>query len=503
MLSLILIISIAGFIILGRIVLRLFNFKNRNTLLLPVGFVAYQIATFLSLAPFILFNVDVKVYYWSIIVKNILLLSVIVMFYKYWIPKRNQYANKSVLKGLVGIFSLVAVTATYIAFANYIPGFSTFDNNSLIYNETIKLSEATGQMQFKPLPNSEAYTIFQTYYYDLAMLSKFSNVSVEELVGTLVPTWTIAVMFLAIKHSVREIGTYKSIMLSIIFTIIIAFFIRDIKPDDGMFIGTAIMLIAISIIYNDSLDRETSSRNLILALLSASTIFFMSANAILILLLFMAIISFYTIKRKGELLPLFTTALIIFAIEVSLVFYNIVWWGGIISALISTLLIVPCWSLQYGFRRDDRISVMNTINESGRWILVMVSVVVLSAGVLFAFINGSEFIDVSKKLYLNLTTITNTAWNTSFSILFNVLFVYIPVVIFSLIIWLYDDILKNTFIYMLLWIMVIIFNPFSIVLSENLFATTINLTSILIVISFTLALNLKDFISKSVFREKV
>lgn len=493
------------FIILGRIILSTFNFKNKSSLFsLPVGFIFYQFITFFFYIPFLLFNSTLDILYWVSLIKNIMILVLILILHKKWFPYKFQLRKPVLLKSFFGFSTLAFSILIFILMSEYIEIFNHIDKNSQLIEEVVKMTNKSGKYLFKPFGGKEdLYTVFQTYYYDIAMISKVTNISVMNIFKFIVPTWGISLLFSAVKFSLKDLNTTKSLILSFLITFIFSFFLQSSSSDEGMFIGTSLFLTSLIVLYNDSQDKETSSRNMILSFLFVTTIFFMSSNSLIFILLMITIIIFYNIKNKNTVLPFLSISMIILAIISSLILYNVNFLSSAISGLVFTFFIIPIWTLQYGPRKKDRIKVMKNINDSEKWIIYGFFSLLAISGIVISSIEPNLFIEYSEKIYTSLFSSLAKGFNNSLSILFNILIIYIPLALTLFFIWLYSDVIKNKFIYLIPWIFIILLNPLSLSLWETIFQISVDTSALTSSILLIVFLNIKTFITKSIIYKEV
>ena len=366
------------FFALGRIAQKRFNFNLRNiNIAIPIGFVSFLFITFIFQMPVIVLNLN-DFFFWTLdMLKEIIILIFIVIYYDDWLVRTEKPRNEDNFKSLFSSLMIIIFFTVIILFNIYFVGFNEVDFD--LFSSFNKTSTT--------LTNNE-------YFLDV-LTSK--NLMTKEFYYS----WFLFFIFSINIYLISQYWTESYVhnfFISRLLGFIMALFLINtlwINDTSNIFVfQIMILLFSISILryYYGTWDKDGNV--MLLFLLSISTLYTLSLSGIYYFIIFFIPIIIYQSYFRKDVSRFFIYGSYIFFTEIFLFLLvtNIVW--AIIFAFIILIPLIPFTinysttnienqNSNYSVDRSTKLSKEDEFEKTGG---VIFSLIIFSMIFIFSFI---------------------------------------------------------------------------------------------------------------------
>ena len=470
---------------IGRILQKKTKFAEHYKLLaVPIGFVTYQLVTFILYSIFLAANASEEMLFWVEVVKLSVFTITSVTLIKDWFPNLTEFSfinlikNLSIMGTIIGLYLVSYYSSTNIEYMNDV------NNTYFLYVDNL-WSEASIPSALATNEWISTFHTFDYYIYNINFMTGMDSYENMLYIQEFINISVITLSLFSLAKYRRETTTYMLVPLAVTTLI----FINGLS---NVMYSPFMMLITFNItmfyMYSNSRNKN---RSYVYWIIAASTIFFTFNDAgIIFFLIFSAAALYISQKENDSPVYILNALLISLFIQITLLSYAYTPFAGLISLIIALLILIPL-NTSIINKNSVAITEIDTVLVESRRTLGLLAVGLL---LIISFIviatNSGAFVDNVNNFYttnaLNFTNTENDKWIT-----LGIYLLTLGVPIFT---YLYRD--SNTkFTKYIVLMSVVLFNPITIGAFANLFSITPQLGNLTLMLTIPLGLTLVDIIN--------
>lgn len=366
--SLFLIINLFTFYTLGAILQEYFSFKKHNRMLsISIGFVVWSIFTLVAYTIPILFSLKDVWFKVAGLTKEITLMSIIILYYKSWIPNVREVKRRSLIRVAISILVILLLVVLYFKLESF--GFW----EGTYYN-----------------PHS-----YETFYVWIEQkVSNFTSVTYKQFIEIVIPIIILIIINTSIFGViVDQEKSLISILIAAFISSVFIFLESYLGEYSAIFYVIPFLVLTLLFLFEYANKKIPNDNLLTASLISMTTSITVSSWSFLIIFIIGLVIISLSVIKEGEIIETIYrytitifTPLIIYSI---LMFFSTILNNNeslfgtyfvdmIVMILTFSVMIFPLKSLATSNnRRDDLVSFEEKIREKNISLILISSLIIM------------------------------------------------------------------------------------------------------------------------------
>lgn len=440
------------FYALGAVLQSYFSFRKSNSFLsIPLGYVSWQLLTlFLFFIP-ILFGLE-KVWFELLgVIKDIMIIFVLLLYYKSWAPSFKVSNSRAVVRAPIGILITVIAILFLLTLNEYVPlnnrgdrlnafiGFMKDDN--FIFDSAAGNSENSIFGQFMHKNTLDIIESYETFYYWVAItqgsLDTLSNEQVANLIFA--PMMTSIISFAILGSVVDSEKSFISYIYASILIFLVTLLEWRVGVNSQAFYYIPILVLSIMLMFTFSVQQVPSEGVLTASLASLLTLITVTHWAMPLIIIFGACILSLSIIKNGQLVRMMYQYAI--ALIIPILLYSVI---SLLAPLINSddqlnfldhampLIVVVVTAIIIAFplkslatspeRREDLVKFEESIKTNKATSLLLSALIVTGISMLLTFLLGHNIFEVLNDYFMSINN------NLLVSILIYIVIALLPAV---------------------------------------------------------------------------